>query len=193
MVVDIGGGSTEFIIGRSFEPLELESLYIGCVGFTTRFFPEGRIDKRGMKEAELAARSELQTIVHGFRETGWEAAVGSSGTAKALVDLLELNGFANGDITREGLDTLRGSMLRAGSLQKLQLAGLRADRIPVLPGGFAIMSAIFKEFGLERMTFSEGALRLGVLYDLLGRYHHCLLYTSPSPRDRTRSRMPSSA
>lgn len=172
LVVDIGGGSTEFIIGRSFEPLELESLYMGCVGFTTRFFPDGRIDKRGMKEAELAARSELHTIVHGFRETGWEAAVGSSGTAKALVDLLELNGFANGDITREGLDTLRASMLRAGSLQKLQLAGLRADRIPVLPGGFAIMSAIFKEFGLERMAFSEGALRLGVLYDLLGRYHH---------------------
>lgn len=172
LVVDIGGGSTEFIIGRSFEPLELESLYMGCVGFSNRFFPDGRIEKRGLKEAELAARSELHTIVHSFRETGWQAAVGSSGTAKALADLLELNGYSNGDITREGLDTLRGHMLRAGNAQKLQLAGLRADRIPVLPGGFAIMSAIFKEFGLERMSFSEGALRLGVLYDLLGRYHH---------------------
>lgn len=172
LVVDIGGGSTEFIIGRSFEPLELESLYMGCVGFTSRFFPDGRIDKRGMKEAELAARTELHAIVHSFRETGWESAVGSSGTAKALVDLLELNGFASGDITRDGLETLRGHMLRAGSMQKLQLAGLRADRIPVLPGGFAIMSAVFKELGIERMTFSEGALRLGVLYDLLGRYHH---------------------
>lgn len=172
LVVDIGGGSTEFIIGRGFEPLELESLYMGCVGFTTRFFPDGRIEKKDLKEAELAARTELHTIAHSFRETGWEAAVGSSGTAKALVDLLELNGFADGDITREGLEALRSQMLRAGSLQKLQLAGLRADRLPVLPGGFAIMSAIFKEFGLERMTFSEGALRLGVLYDLLGRYHH---------------------
>ena len=172
LVVDVGGGSTEFIIGRSFVPLELESLYMGCVGFTTRFFPDGRIDKRGLKEAELAARTELHTIVHSFRETGWEAAVGSSGTAKALVDLLELNGFADGDITREGLEILRGHLLRAGSLQRLQLAGLRADRLPVLPGGFAIMSAVFKEFGLERMAFSEGALRLGVLYDLLGRYHH---------------------
>lgn len=172
LVVDIGGGSTEFIIGRSFEPIELESLYMGCVGFSTRFFPDGKVDKRGLKEAELAARSELHTIVHSFRETGWEAAVGSSGTAKALADLLELNGYAGGEITREGLDILRGQMLRAGSLQKLQLAGLRADRIPVLPGGFAIMSAVFKEFGLESMAFSEGALRLGVLYDLLGRYHH---------------------
>lgn len=172
LVVDIGGGSTEFIIGRCFEPLALESLYMGCVGFTLRHFPDGRIDKRGLKEAEVAARTELQTIVRSFRAVGWESAVGSSGTAKALADLLELNGLSDGDITREGLDALRGHLLRAGSLNRLQLEGLRADRLPVLPGGFAIMSAVFKEFGLERMTFSEGALRLGVLYDLLGRYHH---------------------
>ena len=172
LVVDIGGGSTEFIIGRSFEPVELESLYMGCVGFTMRYFPDGRVDKRGLKEAELAARTEMQTIVHTFREVGWEAAVGSSGTAKALADLLELNGLSDGDITRDGLEALRSHMLRAGNVNRLPMEGLRADRLPVLPGGFAIMSAVFKEFGLERMAFSEGALRLGVLYDLLGRYHH---------------------
>ena len=172
LVVDIGGGSTEFIIGRSFEPVELESLYMGCVGFTMRYFPDGRVDKRGLKEAELAARTEMQTIVHTFREVGWEAAVGSSGTAKALADLLELNGLSDGDITRDGLEALRSHMLRAGNVNRLPMEGMRADRLPVLPGGFAIMSAVFKEFGLERMAFSEGALRLGVLYDLLGRYHH---------------------
>ncbi|MBL8490954.1 MAG: exopolyphosphatase [Rhodocyclaceae bacterium] len=172
LVVDIGGGSTEFIIGRNIRPLRLESLYMGCVSYTLRFFPGGRVDKRAMKEAELAARAELQTIVQGFRETGWEEAVGSSGTAKAIVDLLEMNGLSEGGITREGLDKLRQLLVRSGDVNRLVLEGLRPDRIPVLPGGLAIMSAVFKEFGLERMTFSEGALRLGVLYDLLGRYHH---------------------
>ncbi len=172
LVVDVGGGSTEFIIGRNIEPIELESLYMGCVGFSMRYFPRGRIDKQGMKEAELAARKELQAIVGQYRQVGWEEAVGSSGTAKALADILELNGLSPAGITREGLEQLRGILLRAGEVSRLELQGLRADRIPVLPGGLAIMSAVFKEFGLTHMTFSEGALRLGVLYDLLGRYHH---------------------
>jgi len=172
LVVDIGGGSTEFIIGRNIEPIELESLYMGCVGFSLQYFPRGRIEKSGMKSAELAARKELQAIVRQYKKTGWEEAVGSSGTAKALVDILEMNGLSEGGITRDGLERLRATLLHAGDLAKLTLQGLRPDRIPVLPGGLAIMLAVFKEFGLERMTFSEGALRLGVLYDLLGRYHH---------------------
>jgi exopolyphosphatase/guanosine-5'-triphosphate,3'-diphosphate pyrophosphatase len=175
LVVDIGGGSTEFIIGGNFKPLHLESLYMGCVGYSLRFFPEGRVDKRSMREAELAARSELQTIEQAYRRTGWEEAVGSSGTAKAIVDILELNGFNQGTergIERHGLEHLRELLIRSGDAARLPLQGMRADRVPVLPGGVAIMSAVFREFGLERMTFSEGALRLGVLYDLLGRYHH---------------------
>jgi exopolyphosphatase / guanosine-5'-triphosphate,3'-diphosphate pyrophosphatase len=172
LVVDIGGGSTEFIIGRNIRPLHLESLYMGCVSYSLRYFPNGRIDKRGMKEAELAARRELQTIVHGFRATGWDVAVGSSGTAKAICDLLEFNRFASGSITREGLERLRNRLIQAGHAARAGLDGMRPDRVPVIPGGVAIMSAVFKEFGLEDMTFSEGALRLGVLYDLLGRYHH---------------------
>ena len=175
LVVDIGGGSTEFIIGRNFQPHRLESLYMGCIGYTLKFFPGGRVDKRAMREAELAARTELQTIEKAYRQTGWEEAVGSSGTAKAIVDLLELNGMNRGDergIERSGLEQLRELLVRSGDAARLPLDGLRADRVQVLPGGIAIMSAVFKEFGLERMTFSEGALRLGVLYDLLGRYHH---------------------
>lgn len=172
LIVDIGGGSTEFIIGKSFEPLMLESLYMGCVAFSLRYFPGGRIDKRSLKEAEIAARRELQLIAHPYREVGWDAAVGSSGTAKALMEILQQNGYADGAITREGLEQLRSAMLSAGSLDKLDLAGMRPDRTPVLLGGFTIMSAVFREFELEHMVFSEGALRLGVLYDLLGRYHH---------------------
>ncbi len=172
LVVDIGGGSTEFIIGQEIRPLLLESLYMGCVSYSLRFFPAGRIDKRAFKEAELAARRELQTIVHAYRDSGWDEAVGSSGTAKALRDILEANGFTDGAITRDGLEQLRLRLLQAGDAGRTGLAGMRADRMPVIPGGLAIMSAVFKEFGIERMTFSEGALRLGVLYDLLGRYHH---------------------
>lgn len=172
LVMDIGGGSTEFIIGRDFKPLHLESLYMGCVSYSLRFFPDGRVDKRSMKEAELAARQELQTIAHGYRATGWQEAVGSSGTTKAIVDLLEMNGLSARGITREGLDELRARLVRVGEASRLGMEGLRADRIPVLPGGLAIMSAAFKELGIERLEFSEGALRLGVLYDLLGRYHH---------------------
>jgi len=172
LVVDIGGGSTEFIIGQNIDPIRLESLYMGCVSYSLRFFPEGRVDKRSFKEAELAARRELQAIVHAYRETGWDEAIGSSGSAKAIVDLLELNGLSDHGVTREGLEKLRNELLHAGDASRMRLLGLRADRIPVLPGGLAIMTAVFKEFGLERMAFSEGALRLGVLYDQLGRYHH---------------------
>lgn len=172
LVVDIGGGSTEFIIGQAIQPLRLESLYMGCVSYSLRFFPDGRIDKRRMKEAELAARRELQTIVHAFRATGWQEAVGSSGTAKAIRDLLELNHLGDGSITYDGLERLRTRLVRVGDASRTGLEGMRPDRVLVITGGVAIMSAVFKEFGLERMTFSEGALRLGVLYDLLGRYHH---------------------
>jgi exopolyphosphatase/guanosine-5'-triphosphate,3'-diphosphate pyrophosphatase len=84
MVVDIGGGSTEFIIGQNLDPIRLESLYMGCVSFSLRFFPEGRVDKHSFREAELAARRELQTIVHQFRESGWDEAIGSSGTPRRL-------------------------------------------------------------------------------------------------------------
>lgn len=171
LVVDIGGGSTEFIVGQNIEPRLLESLYMGCVSYSLRYFPQGHIDKRSMKAAELAARRELQLIVHAYRAAGWDEAVGSSGTAKAIYDLLELNGYAKGAITRDGLERLRSRLIRAGDPLRAGLAGMR-DRAPVIAGGVAIMSAVFKEFGLESMTFSEGALRLGVLYDLLGRYHH---------------------
>jgi exopolyphosphatase/guanosine-5'-triphosphate,3'-diphosphate pyrophosphatase len=183
LVVDIGGGSTEFIIGQGFTTLQLESLYMGCVSHTMRYFPEGRVDKSSFKAAEMAARQELQTIVAAYRETGWTQVIGSSGTAKAVVELLVLNGLndpeaaapggeGGEEITRAGLERLRSLLLRAGHVDALRLEGLRADRTAVLPGGLAILSAIFKEFELERMSFSEGALRLGVLYDLLGRYHH---------------------
>lgn len=175
LVIDIGGGSTEFIIGKKLDSLALESLFMGCVSYTLRFFPQGQVDKKRFSEAEVLAAREIQTIARDYRRIGWDETVVSSGTARAIADLLECNGLnpeGVSGITREGLEKLRALLIRAGSAEALKLTGLRADRLPVLAGGVAIMSAIISELGIERMTYSSGALRLGVLYDLLGRFHH---------------------
>jgi exopolyphosphatase/guanosine-5'-triphosphate,3'-diphosphate pyrophosphatase len=172
LVVDIGGGSTEFIIGTGLEPLLTESLYMGCVSYSLKYFPGGAIEKPRMKAAELAARQELAALVKDYRETGWDEAVGSSGTARSLENILRENGFANEGLTREGLDRLRTLLLKTGEADPDHIAGLRSNRAPVLPGGLAIMIAAFDALGLEAMKVSEGALRHGVLYDLLGRVQH---------------------
>jgi len=172
LVVDIGGGSTEFIIGNKLKPKAMESLYMGCVSYTSRYFPDGRIDKKAFKQAELAARGQVQTIATRFEKEGWKEAVGSSGTARSISEVLLRNGQAERGITAPGLAWLREELLRAGDTRKLSIAGLREDRIPVVAGGVAIMSGIFSELALNRMTVAEGALRDGVLWDLLGRVHH---------------------
>ena len=172
LVIDIGGGSTELIIGNGFESLLTESLYMGCVGYSARYFAQNKIDKRSLERAELAARSELQPVVQNYTTTGWGEVVGSSGTIKALALLLPLNGFSEDGITPEGLAQLRAALLKAGDSSRLQLEGMRPDRVPVLAGGYAILSAIFAELGLTRMIYATGALREGVLYDLIGRAHH---------------------
>ncbi|BCK88694.1 exopolyphosphatase [Sideroxyarcus emersonii] len=172
LVMDIGGGSTEFIIGNGLQPLKLESLYMGCVSYSVRYFPDGKINKANLKQAELAARSEVQAIASEYSQGHWNVAFGSSGSARVLCDILEQNGYSEGGITREGLEQLRVQMLKAGDVNRLDVLGLKPDRIPVLPGGFAIMYAAFCELGIERMQPALGALREGLLYDLLGRFHH---------------------
>jgi exopolyphosphatase/guanosine-5'-triphosphate,3'-diphosphate pyrophosphatase len=172
LVMDIGGGSTEFIIGNGLEPIRLESLYMGCVSYSLRYFPDGKITKNNLKLAELAARNELQTIVNDYRQTGWSVALGSSGSARVLCDILEQNGYSEAGITLDGLEMLRAELIRVGDIRRLELQGLKSDRIPVLPGGFAIMYAALSELGIAQMTPALGALREGVLYDLLGRFHN---------------------
>ena len=172
LVVDIGGGSTELIIGTGQQPQQMESLYMGCVSYSQRFFKNGKINKNNMRDADLAARAELQSVRGKYSTEHWQHAVGSSGTAKALAEVMQLNGFSENGITAKGLDKLRDIMLSVGDSNKLQLAGLREDRVPVLAGGFAIMAAIFSELNISSMSVSDSALREGVLYDLLGRFHH---------------------
>ena len=175
LVVDIGGGSTEFIIGKRHDPLLMESLYMGCVSYTLRFFPDRKIDKKRLRDAQIAAAKEIELIAHDYRRMGWKEAIGSSGSARAIADILEMNRLnPNGEsgISRTGLDRLCSMLLKAGSAEALDIPGIKSDRLPVLPGGVAIMSAIFEELAIEHMNYADGALRLGVLYDLLGRFHH---------------------
>ncbi len=175
LVVDIGGGSTEFIIGEDYEPIIMESLYIGCVSHSRQFFPSGNVDEYAMKQAELAARREIQIISAPYHDAGWSQAIGSSGTARALAELLEANGFNDGGVhglTRGGLERLKRALIKAENANRLKLSGLKQDRIPVLPGGLSIMLSVFNELEVEHMETTDAALRLGVMYDLLGRTQH---------------------
>lgn len=172
LVVDIGGGSTEFIIGAGHKPQKLESLFMGCVSYSLRFFPDGKVSRNAMKEAELAARNELQHAVAQFSRGNWQQAVGSSGTVRAIADVMQANGFDEGGITPAGIDRLRSHLLKAGGMDRVELAGLQPDRVPVFPGGLAILNAVLSELHVERMVAASGAMRQGVLYDLLGRFHH---------------------
>ena len=169
LVIDIGGGSTEFIIGRGLEPERLESLKIGCVSYAQRFFAGGGLSAGAFVEAETHARVEIEAIAREFGRERWREAYASSGTALALAEILEQNGMSTGGITPEGLGRLRKRMVGAGNLDRLRLAGLKPERAPVLAGGFAIMSAALALLDVPRINPVGGAMRLGVLYDLLGR------------------------
>ncbi|UXY16388.1 Ppx/GppA family phosphatase [Chitiniphilus purpureus] len=169
LVVDIGGGSTELIIGRQYESLVTESTLMGCVSWSRRFFADGRLGAQALAQAESAARHVLQPFEAAFAAGRWQVAIGTSGTARSLADILLQNGFAQGGITSAGLLQLRERLLQAGHIDQVRLLGLRADRKPVLAGGFAIMAAVFAAFGIEQMQITYGALRDGVLHDLVER------------------------
>lgn len=172
MVIDIGGGSTEFIIGQQLKSQKTESLYMGCVSYTMRYFGDGKITEKAIQAAETAAKIELQSIVHEFFAGNWQQAIGTSGTARSLQDICELNDFSANGLTFEGMEKIRELLLKQGSIAHLKINGLRPDRAPVIAGGFAIMSAIFSELGIRHMTSASGALREGVMWDLIGRHHH---------------------
>lgn len=170
LIVDIGGGSTELIIGERFEPQALESLRMGCVTFTRRFFDGGDITEKRMRRAELAALSELANIRRHYLALGWGDPVGSSGTIKAAAAVIHAAGDGpEGVITRQGLAALRERLIKCKRLERVDMEGLKPDRARVFPAGIAVLCAIFEAFGLEQMRFADGALREGVLYDMAGR------------------------
>lgn len=169
LMVDIGGGSTEIIIGRKSQPQLLASLPMGCVSYTDRFFSGGHITKNRMNQAILAARREIEVIAHQYRKAGWQQAFGSSGTAKGIEAILLSNGYSERGITLEGMNLLRQKLEHDRIVITENLPGIKPHRTPVLAAGLAIMIAIFEELKVSTMQRGEGALRMGVLYDLLGR------------------------
>lgn len=179
LVVDIGGGSTECIIGDSFDAVAVHSLYMGCVGFTRQFFSEGKISRKRLNNAKLAAGLELQPVAAALRQRGWERAIGASGTIRAVASILDEAGWAHGTITNDGLAKLEQAMITAGRLERLELPGLDPDRRAVFPGGVAILSAVFDRLSIDEMWVSPTALREGLIYDMIGRIH------DEDPRDRT--------
>ncbi|MEI7917521.1 MAG: exopolyphosphatase [Methylophilaceae bacterium] len=172
LVIDIGGGSTEFIIGEGLEPIHMESLYMGCVSYSLKFFPDEKITEAAFEKARISAAAEIQSISKTFNSKNWQEAVGSSGTARSLGEVLRLNNITNGDVTIEGLRELRQILIKAKEFKKIQLNGLSVDRASVISGGLAIMLAAFEELDIKSLTVANSALREGVLYELLGRMQH---------------------
>lgn len=172
LVVDIGGGSTEFIIGEMFESKVLDSLNFGSVSATKRFFADGQLSMKNWQEANIALRLEMMPIVNEYSSDNWEFAIGSSGTIKAtreIVEALDLNKFM---ITLDALYKVRAHMIAMKSIDQLKLPLRNAERVPVYAGGLAILIAVFEALKIENMMVSDGALREGLLYDLLGRIQH---------------------
>lgn len=171
LVVDIGGGSTEFIIGSRFEPIRLESLHMGCVSYTKRFFNDGSITREAMDKARTAAARELLAIRRDYRRLRWSSTIGSSGTAKALRIACATLGYGE-EITLEGLKAVRDQLIGFGQADRIEIEGIKPARRAVLPSGTAILIAAFEILGITAMTYSDGALREGLLYDMAGRLRH---------------------
>ncbi len=172
LVIDIGGGSTEFAIGQGYHARLMESLYMGCVNMSNRFFASGEITAKKMRKAILAARQELETIDNKYKRAGWENVYGSSGTIIAIRDVIKGQGSTDIGISLAGLEKLKEDLIAKGHIGKLELPGLSATRAPVFAGGVAILCAAFEALNLQIMNVSESALREGLLLDLIGRKHN---------------------
>jgi exopolyphosphatase/guanosine-5'-triphosphate,3'-diphosphate pyrophosphatase len=169
LVLDIGGGSTELIVGEDFEPVRMESFYMGCVSSSRSFFGDGVIDANRWDDAVLAALRELEPVQAEYRELGWEQAVGASGTIRAVTALVREASWTKEGVTPKSLKRLRDAMLKAGHVDRLGFDAISPTRASVFPGGVAILFAAFQALKIERMMQADGALREGLIYDLLGR------------------------
>ena len=179
LVIDIGGGSTELVIGEGLDTLETESLQYGCVSLTRRFFADGRISRKRWNKAVNSVMTELQELRRRYMETGWDIAIGSSGTIKAVEEICRRLGWREKDISADALALLRDRLLEFETIDSVKLPGLTERRHPVLIGGLAMLQACFDVLELDTMVVSPYALREGALHDLLGRLE------DRDPRDTT--------
>jgi exopolyphosphatase/guanosine-5'-triphosphate,3'-diphosphate pyrophosphatase len=169
LVIDIGGRSTELILGRNLTAGAAESHRVGSVSLSQRYFADGRFTARAFSQAIIAAQAAFEESQDIFAPEHWDVAYGSSGTVGAVADLLSVNTVTDGDITLEGLQWCSEFLISAGSVDKLRMEGLKEDRKAVIGGGLSVLLALFKTFEITSLTSAKGALRQGVLFDLLGR------------------------
>lgn len=173
LVIDIGGGSTEIIVGNGFDPSVMESISAGCVSMSQQYFASSKITAGAMRKASSATLMEFHPVMHKYRQAPWTQAVGCSGTIKAINSVVHQLGFCKGDgFSAEALSKLASHMQKIGHIERLDYEGLPSRRLAVLPGGVAVLQALFKALKIEHMAVSETALREGVIYDLYGVQRH---------------------
>lgn len=172
LVIDIGGGSTELILGEDFSTRQLESLEMGCVTMTRRYFSDGVITADRIKNARVHVLQKMRAIRHGYRNQGWDVVIGASGTIKAarsVIRELELDGGEG--ITAKGLKALIKKLAEFKTMDEVALPGLSERRAPVFLGGVIVLQGVFDALSIDAMAVSDGALREGLLYDMYGRLH----------------------
>lgn len=172
LVVDIGGGSTELIVGEGVTPRLRESLHMGCVSMSRMQFPGGKITAKAMERAELAGALEIRPVRERFRTSGWRTAVGSSGTVKAIAAVVEAQGWSTDGISAKSLDKLRDALTGFGKASAIELKGLSDERKPVFAGGVAVLRSVFTSLRVAHMQVSDEALREGLIYEMMGRIRH---------------------
>jgi exopolyphosphatase/guanosine-5'-triphosphate,3'-diphosphate pyrophosphatase len=172
LVVDIGGGSTEMIVGRGLEPLVLESVNLGCVGLSQKFFGDGKLSAKRFERALLMAKQFVEPVQETFLKKGWESAAGSSGSVRAVLEACRELDPKAAAITPEGIEAVIEALCEAGTTQAIPFRVVTEDRRNVFAGGVAILSAVFSQLKVRQMRWSEGAMREGLLYDMIGRFTH---------------------
>ncbi|USD40578.1 exopolyphosphatase [Vibrio sp. SCSIO 43135] len=170
LVIDIGGGSTELVIGHGFEAQLVNSKQMGCVSYTNRYFSNEKLTAKNFAKATLAAEQKLETLAAQYKRKGWDIAIGSSGTIKAIREVLIGLGFEDGLINSKRLDTLIDKLCEWSLIDDIALEGLTPERKPVFAAGVAILRAAFKSLKIKELHYSEGALREGLLYEMEDRF-----------------------
>ncbi|MEO5566554.1 MAG: Ppx/GppA phosphatase family protein [Luteimonas sp.] len=169
MVIDIGGGSTECIIGSGLDPIERESLQLGCVATTARFFGDGKLSHASWHAARIEVAAQFQQFAGIYRQLGWQETIGASGTIKAIGEICAELKLTKGAVTVQALPQVRERLLAASRIEDIDLPGLSEERRPIIAGGLLVLEAAFETLALEHMGVSKAALREGVLHDMLGR------------------------